>query len=187
MRYNFIALLMIVVSVCFTSCNKKPQTNDIIATKPVEQKPTGPQKMADNNQSRDVKWIGANYKIVVQRHAVTDLPLVQDESERKYYDNKIDLKILRSDGTEFFSRTFTKSNFNDCLDEDYKKNGALLGIVFDRVDGDKLVFAASVGSPDITSDEYLPMIVTLSKSGSVSIKKDTHLDTGSDEEETDGN
>ena len=81
---------------------------------------------------------------------------------------RLPLTILRKDGSEFFSRTFTKSDFDSCIDDSYKDKGALLGIVFDRAEGDYLYFAASVGSPDKTSDEYIPMVLKLSKTGSVS-------------------
>ena len=56
----------------------------------------------------------------------------------------------------------------------------MLGIVFDRADGASLIFAASVGSPDKMSDEYVPLVMTISRGGTVSIAKDTQLDTVSD-------
>ena len=62
--------------------------------------------------------------------------------------------------------------------------GALLGIVFDKAEGDNLCFAASVGSPDITSDEYLPLVLKISRMGAVSISKDQVLDTESGTEST---
>lgn len=56
----------------------------------------------------------------------------------------------------------------------------MLGIVFDRADGGSLIFAASVGSPDKMSDEYVPLVLTISRGGTVNIAKDTQLDTASD-------
>ena len=58
---------------------------------------------------------------------------------------------------------------------------ALVGIVLDHAEGDHLRFAASVGSPDKLSDEYVPLKMTLSRTGGVSIARDTQLDTGSSE------
>ena len=58
------------------------------------------------------------------------------------------------------------------------KVDALLGIVFDKVEDGVLRFAASVGSPDKASDEYIPLVLKISRSGSVSISKDTQFDTG---------
>ena len=61
----------------------------------------------------------------------------------------------------------------------------LLGIVLDRADGDNLIFAASVGSPDAMSDEYIPMLLTVSRMGDVSIKRDTTMDADSGREQAD--
>ena len=74
------------------------------------------------------------------------------------------------------------------MTESYMKKSALLGIVVDKVDGDNLRFAASVGSPDVLSDEYMPLILTLTRMGSVSITKDTRLDSSSEttEDEDEG-
>ena len=47
--------------------------------------------------------------------------------------------------------------------------GALLGIVYVKAEGDYLYFAASVGSPDVTSDEYVPLVLKISRMGSISI------------------
>ena len=71
----------------------------------------------------------------------------------------------------------------NCLDENTKKNGVLLGIVLDRADGDNLIFAASVGSPDVLSDEFIPMVLTVGRMGDVSIKRDTTMDTSNDQEQ----
>ena len=43
-----------------------------------------------------------------------------------------------------------------------------------------MYFAASVGSPDKSSDEYVPLVVKISRFGDVSIKKDATLDTQSE-------
>ena len=68
------------------------------------------------------------------------------------------------------------------VDAEYLKKSALLGIVFDRVDGNNIVFAASVGQPDVLSDDYVPMLVTVSRSGNVTISKDTRLDSDVEED-----
>lgn len=68
--------------------------------------------------------------------------------------------------------------------------GALLGIVYVKAEGDYLYFAASVGSPDVTSDEYVPLVLKISRMGSISISKDEKLDTNAsaedEEDEEDG-
>ena len=48
-------------------------------------------------------------------------------------------------------------------------------MVFDKVDGDWLVFAASVGHPQ--TDEYIPLVIRLSRMGELVIKRDVQMDT----------
>jgi hypothetical protein len=88
--------------------------------------------------------------------------------------------VIRQDGSVFFSRTFTKADFNDYLDEDYRATGILEGLVFDRVDGYQLIFAGSVCHPQ--TDEYIPLVITLSNFGDVTISRDTQMDTSGSEE-----
>lgn len=178
-RSNYILLSILAIGL-MASCAEKKKSKIIIAPKPVAQvtnKPT--QEMSRYEQSRDVEWLGNHYKVVVKRESDHELPVIQLDKTNKYYDNKITIRILRSDGTEFFNRTFTKAAFESNLDKQTKSTGVLLGIVFDKAEGDNLCFAASVGSPDITSDEYLPLVLKISRMGAVSISKDQVLDTES--------
>ena len=93
------------------------------------------------------------------------------------------MKVTREDGSEFFNRVFSKKSFANYVDENVLKNSALLGIVLVEPQGDNLVFGASVGSPDALSDEYIPLVLTISRMGDVGIKKDTQLDSTSPEED----
>ncbi len=168
-----------------TACQEKKQSTVIIAPKPEAPKPSGPVVMQDMNAQNDVEWIGKTYKVVVSRKVDRELPMVEVEQGKKAYDNRINLRILRPDGSEFFNRDFTKQAFASCLDEPTKKNGVLLGIVLDRADGDNLIFAASVGSPDVLSDEFIPMVLTVTRMGDVSIKRDTTMDTSNGQDQDD--
>lgn len=180
-----ISMLVIAVlgAACFSSCGEKKKSNVIIAPKPAAPKPKKTQELSSYEQSRDVSWLGKTYRVVMKRESDHSLPLVESEDHTKYYDNKITIKVLREDGTEFFSRTFQKSDFTGYLDAETKKTGALLGVVFVEVKGDVLHFAGSVGSPDVTSDEYVPLVITVNRMGAVSIAKDCQLDTAGDEDE----
>ena len=158
------------------SCKKKNDSNVIIVQKPIVVKARSPQKTGDASSVHQIKWMGGSYKIENNLKADTSLPLTSDGVD-KFYDNRVSIRILRSDGAEFFSGTFTKQNFKPYVDSSYYKNGALLGIVFDKVNGNLLRFAASVGSPDMSSDEYVPLVLTVNKLGTVSIAKDQEADT----------
>ena len=168
------------------SCKEKPQTDDIITKRaPEAPAPKGTQRMSDFTYEKTIEWMNGNYTITIHRYSDDTLPQTQDEQGRKYYDNKIGLKITRAEGSEFLNRVFTKTDFSDFINNSYGRNGALLGLAYDRVDGSNLVFGASVGSPDSMSDEYIPMQVIVSASGSVSIKASSQLDSGNGEEPRD--
>jgi len=162
------------------SCQEKKNNDTIITQKPVVQQKKGTQSMQSYENTSEKEWINGKYKIVTSRKPDNTLPLAQDGQGQKYYDNVISVTVSRADGSVFFDRKFTKDDFRQFLTDDFSKNGALLGIVFDKIDGNNLVFGASVGNPDIMSDEYLPLVLTVSNFGQVSIKKDTTLDTSSE-------
>ena len=157
----------------FVSCKEKNKSNDIIAPKPVKEVQTGPASMEVIKQDREVDWVGSQYRIEIVRTPDKELALTKDEAGKKYYDNRITVKILRKDGSQFFGRTFTKADFVSYLDESTRRDGALLGIVLDKAEENQLRFAASVGSPDVLSDQYIPMLLTITRMGAVSIVKDT--------------
>ena len=163
----------------FSACREKKKTDVIIAPKQETPKPKKTQAMDGYEQTRDVQWLDSHYKVTMKRVSDSSLPLAVSEDGTKYYDNRITVTITRADGSQFFSRTFSKADFNAELDAETRENGALLGIVFVEAKGDNLVFAGSVGSPDITSDEYVPLLVKISRMGNVRIEHDTQLDTGS--------
>ena len=178
MKKHLLALVTMSAAICLASCTSKKEKKDIIARKPIVVRATETRAMGDHSESRQVQWIGASYTIDTQFKADKSLPLISD-GEQKYYDNRATVKILRKDGTVFFNRTFSKADFINQIDASYK-GGALLGVVYDKCDNDYLYFAASVGSPDKSSDEYFPLVVKISRFGEVSIKKDATLDTQSE-------
>lgn len=167
-----VLLLTVVLAV---SCAKKKQTTDIIVPHVETPKPQGPIRMQPYDQTKDIEWLGKNYQVAIRREADDSLKMVKDETGQEYVDNHITLRIIRSDGSVFFSRTFTKAAFDAQLDNDYRQTGILEGIVFDQVDGHNLVFAGSVSHPE--SDEYIPLVITISNFGDVAIKRDDQMDT----------
>lgn len=174
-------LIASVVALSVVACGNKKQNNDIIAKKPAVKAPASPVKMQDYNHRESVNWLGQQYGITINRRADTSLPLVTDDGGGKYYDNRIEVRVTRPDCSVFFNRAFTKTDFAAQVGDDYIKKSALLGIVIDRVEGENVVLAASVGSPDVLSDEYVPLLITVSRTGGVSISKDTRLDSDMEE------
>jgi len=176
--YVFLALL---ASISLMGCKQKKQTEDIVVKKVEVPKPQAPIKMQEYHQVEDVLWLNKDYTVDIRRVADDSLTMVKDEIGQKFVDNRITVNIIRSDGSVFFHRIFTKSSFDAYLDEDYRTTGILEGIVFDKVDGDNVIFAGSVCHPQ--TDEYIPLILTVSRMGDVSIKRDTDMDTSGSERE----
>ena len=165
-------------------CGKKKQTDDIIVPTVKVTKPQAPIRMQSYDQAKDIVWLGKNYQVSVRRVADDSLQMVKDETGQQFIDNRITLRIIRSDGSIFFSRVFTKRDFDAQIDDDYRQTGILEGIVFDQIDGNNLVFAGSVSHPQ--TDEYIPLVITVSNFGDVFIKRDDQMDTsGNDAPSTD--
>ena len=162
------------VGLITTSCGKKKQHDDIIVQETEAPQPQAPIRMQDYKDVKDVQWLGKQYQIEVSRTACDSLAMVKDETGQQFVDNRIVLKVIRQDGSVFCTKTFTKAAFNACLDDDYRKTGILEGFVFDKAEGNHLFFAASVCHPQ--TDEYIPMVVTLSNFAEVGISKDQQME-----------
>ena len=178
---------MAALALVLTACGEKKKSEDIITQRVVKVKPQAPIRMQDYTDQREVAWIGKNYRVTVQRQPSDSLPMVKDEAGQKFVDNVFQLTVSREDGSVFFSRQFTKANFTQYITESFRKKGILEGIVFDKADGDWLEFAASVGLPQ--TDEYIPLVLRLSRMGDLVIRQDTQMDTNGDtgdESQSDG-
>lgn len=172
----------------FASCSEKQEKQDIIVPAPQAEVKKGPQQMKPIKQEREVTWLGKEYTVFVLRNVDKNLPQVKDENGQEYYDNAIEVNVKRADGTDAFRRKFTKKDFSSCAgSSNVAKEGGLLGIVFDRVEGNNLVFAVSVGSPDVQSDAFVPLVMKIDRTGNLSMSQDTQIDSSADNEyEEDG-
>lgn len=169
----FVALGLLALS----SCKEKKKTDDIIAPKPVVKAPAGPVKMQGYDHSEKVEWGGRSFTIIVKRVVDDAAPVFSDESNSKYYENRITLTVKNPDGGEFFKREFTKQSFSQIIDASYLAKSTILGIALDHADAHSLVFVASVGCPDQLSDDFIPINLTISESGSMSMKKGQDIGT----------
>lgn len=160
------------------ACKKEKKTNDII-THIVKQKPKpkGTQQQSDFTYSKNVVWRGDSLKISIHRYADKDLALSVDEEGQKYYDNKVDVKITRRDGSVFFDKTFSKADFRSSLTDYYAEKSAFVGFMYNTSKDDYLCFGASVGSPNANSDDYMPFDVLIDPHGKFSIRKAITLDS----------
>ena len=173
MNYRTILTLSI-VGLITVSCGKKKQHDDIIVQETETPQPQAPIRMQDYKDIKDIQWLDKQYQVEITRTADDSLKMVKDETGQQFVDNRITLRIIRTDGSIFCTKTFTKSAFDGCLDDDYRKTGILEGFVFDKAEGNQLFFAASVCHPQ--TDEYIPMVVTVSNFGEVGIAKDQQME-----------
>lgn len=181
MKKIFLFIAFGVCSVMLVACGDKKQSDDIVMRKPVQQAAKPTQRIGDYSQNRTFDNAGRSFTVTVERKADTSLPVVDDGTGNKYYDNTVHVRIAGQDGKDLFDRVFRKSDFRSYIDKSYSDKGALLGVVFDRAEDDAIYFAASVGSPDKSSDEYVPLVVRISYKGEIlGISEDTLLDTANE-------
>ena len=178
MKRVTIALSVVVAALVLGACGNKKKSEDIITQRVVKAAPQGPIRMPENNDQRDVNWIGKTYHITIHRVPADTLSMVKDDTGQQYVDNVFTLTVSRQDGSVFFTRKFVKTDFARLVGDDFRRTGILEGFVFDKANGDWLEFGASVGRPQ--TDEYIPLVVRLSRMGDVDMKVDTQLDTNSD-------
>ncbi len=175
MKTILTAAALTVLAIGLTACGNKKKSDVIITQRVEKAKPSGPIKMQEYNDTNTVEWIGRKYHVMVSRQPSDSLPTVKDENGQQFIDNVFTLTVSRADGSVFYNRKFTKANFLQYINEDYRDTGILEGIVFDKPDGDWLVFGASVGHPQ--TDEYIPLVIRLSRMGVLEIRQDTEMDT----------
>ena len=180
MKTNRFNIIMVgCLALTLMACGGKKKSNDIITERVELPKPQEPVRLQSYSDSKDIQWIGRTYHLNINRQPSDSLPMVKDETGQQFVDNYITLVVSRQDGSQFYSHKFTKKDFDRYLDDDYRNTGILEGLVYDKVDGDWIEFAASVSHPQ--TDEYIPLVVRLSRMGELSIKRDTQMDTSAND------
>lgn len=141
----------------------------------------GVQRMQVSNSENDVKLRGKDYHISIRRVPSDSLSSVKDQAGDLFVDNQITLLITRNKGEKVFSKTFTKHSFSSLVDGDFLSKAILEGMVFDKISENGIVLAASVSFPQ--TDLYVPLSVTVSPEGKMSIAKEEILDENYQETE----
>ena len=128
----------------------------------------GLQRMQTSKSETDFKFKGKDYHSLVSRTPDESLPHVSNEMGDTYVDNKIVLRITRG-GENVLNKTFTKNDFSSVVDANFLSKSVLEGIVYDKTTPEGIVYAASVCYPQ--TDLYVPLSITVSADGKMSIKK----------------
>jgi len=171
-----IIVCVLAVALAVASCKEKKMSDDIIVEKTVKKAVASTQRTGDYSDSRTVDWSGQDYTVSVSRKADETLPKVADDEGREYFDNSVELAVTRADGSEFFAKRFTKNFFAQYLPDNYLESNVLTGIVLLRAEAGRLLFIASVGSPDPLSDEYIPLRMAISRTGEISVERSSQID-----------
>ena len=128
----------------------------------------GLQRMQSSKAEIDIKFKGRDYHSLVSRTPDESLPHVSNEMGDTYVDNKIVLRITQ--GSEnVLNKTFTKNDFSSVVDAKFLSKSILEGIVYDKTTPEGIVYAASVCYPQ--TDLYVPLSITVTADGKMSIKK----------------
>ncbi len=126
------------------------------------------ESMAAKTKSDTARWTGNIYNYTIRRVADTSLEDVENH-ESLFHDNRIELTITRSDGSQFFSQTFTKSSFSGLLRREAKETGIFLNLAYDKSDSNHLYFVASIGSPDESYDDFSLVQLIIDRQGVTSV------------------
>lgn len=177
---KLIYLLLLPLAVAVAACGGKKgnKDNESVLVKMDSVDAHGLQRMQTSKSETDIKFKGKEYHSLVSRTPDESLPHVKNEMGDTYVDNKIVLRLTRGDAT-VVNKTFTKNDFASVVDAKFLSKSVLEGIVFDKTAPEGIVYAASVCYPQ--TDLYVPLSITITADGKMSIKKVDVLEEGLDE------
>lgn len=158
----------LVIAGSLSSCKNKQQDEDIMIEKIIDKPQSKAESMTAKTSSGTTTWTGNKYNFTIRRAADTSLDDVENH-ESLFHDNRIELTITRTDGSQFFSQTFTKSSFSGLLRKEAKENGVFLSMAYDKSDSNHLYFVASIGSPDESYDDFTLVQLIIDRQGATSV------------------
>lgn len=167
---KLIYFLLLSLAVAVTACGGKKGTsnNESILTTMDSMDARGLQRMQISKSETDFKFKGKDYHSMVSRTPDESLPHVTNEMGDTYLDNKIVLR-LTCGNEKVFDKTFTKNDFSSVVDAGFLSKSVLEGIVYDKTTPQGIVYAASVCYPQ--TDLYMPLSITITADGKMSIQK----------------
>ena len=167
-----IGLTMLMVIVACSGTAEKKQS-DIRVLMQDSTDAHGLQRMTARKSEIDIKYKGKEYHSFISRTPNDSLPRVVSQMGNTYVDNQIVLRLTRGN-ERIFSRTFTKKQFASLIGEDFMAKSILEGIAYDKTTPEGFVYAASICYPQ--TDLYVPVSITISTDGKISMKKEELLE-----------
>ena len=172
-KYGLVMCLSLGLAMACGGDDKKDIANNEKYSVEIEE-PAAP--MADTEQvsTMEVKLGAHDYQVRIRRYPDQSLPLVVDDLDQRFYDNSVEIKILR-DGSDFLKRKVTKADFAKFLSESDYKSGILLGMNCDvaRCDASRFYFTAQVGQAG-EGPAFLILVPT--NGGAIQVDRDNTQD-----------
>lgn len=178
MRKNTIYLLA-VCALCLAACDSNTQKEEQTVAAPVEVRKAVKPQMQQSVVAQGAELNGKQYQFHISRKPDTGLPEVKMKNGSSFVDNSIELLIKQGDA-QVFHRTFTKKDFSEVVSARFMERAILEGLVYDRIEKGKFLFAASVCVPN--TDLYIPARVLISPQGNIAIEKEDSMDDTLDDE-----
>lgn len=171
--------LLAVGALCVSACSSDTQKAEKETTRPLEVREEVKPQMQQSIVTREAELNGKSYQFHISRKPDPSLPEVKLKNGSSFRDNCIELLVKQGD-KEVFHRTFTKKDFRDVVSARFMEQSILEGLVYDRIEKGKFLFAASVCVPN--TDLYVPARVLISPQGGIVIEKEDSMDDTLDDE-----
>ena len=172
--------LLLPLAVAVSACGgKKGIENQTLLARIDSIDAHGLQRMQTSKSETNFKFKGKEYHSFVSRTPDESLPHVTNEMGDTYVDNKIVLRLTRGNET-VLNKTFTKNDFSSVVDAKFLSKSILEGLVYDKTTSQGIVYAASVCYPQ--TDLYMPLSITITADGKMSIRKVDMLDENLNDE-----
>ena len=140
---------------------------------------TAPQRMQVSDTKTTITYRGKEYRSSVVRRPDESLPVVKNEQGERFVDNSITLRITCG-GRQVVDKVFTKESFASLVDAKFMKYAILEGLVYDKTTPQGIIYAASICYPQ--TDLYVPLRLTVSADGKISMAKEELLEDVDEEE-----
>ena len=134
---------------------------------------SAPQRMQVSDTKVTITYKGREYRSSVVRRPDESLPVVTNEQGERFIDNSIALRITCG-GKQIVDKVFTKESFASLVDARFLKYAILEGLVYDKTTPQGIIYAASICYPQ--SDLYVPLQLTVSADGKISMAKEELLE-----------
>ena len=169
--YFWICMAVWLLSAC--SSQKKGDGEDVQVLMKDRVDANGLQRMQVSDSKMSFTYNGKEYHSNVIRRPDDSLPVVTNEQGEKFVDSRITLRIT-SGGKSIVNKEFTKESFASLVGAKFLKHSILEGLVYDKNTSKGMVYAASICYPQ--SDLYIPLSITVSADGKISIAKEELLE-----------